>query len=312
MPNNSAEVDWDEPTWKEINDAVAVEVGKVRVAQKVFPTTVFDTSPTEIPDDVIDFADFSIKEGRTKAFVEIYQVFSLTATQVAKEPQIKAARTLARMAAKAIALAEDTIVFQGADGALPGNVEADKALAGKGLAGAAGPRDANDGNASKVSVPIEVPQRQKDQQPPIWGENLFSAVTAGISKLTAKAQAPKYALFLPVDAYADTFVPPSNASLVTTAERIRPLVEGGFYGTGTLPAAVRDDDPARATPGTGLLVALGGDPTTLCVGREAEAEFVRKDGGKYFFRVVERVQFVARDPRAFVLLKLNGTPPAGG
>jgi hypothetical protein len=93
--------------------------------------------------------------------------------------------------------------------------------------------------------------------------------------------------------YADTFVPPSAASLVTTAERIKPLVEGGFYGTGTLP-----ED-------RGLLVALGGDPTGLYVGREASAEFLRKERSKFFFRVVERVQFVARDPRALVLLKFE-------
>ena len=55
----------------------------------------------------------------------------------------------------------------------------------------------------------------------------------------------------------------------------------------------------------GLLVALAGDPTSLYVGREATTEFVRKDGSKYFFRVVERIQFVARDPRAFVLLKFE-------
>lgn len=54
--NNSAEVNWDPTVWKEINDSVVTEVGKVRVAQKVFPTTVFDTNPTEIPNDVINFA----------------------------------------------------------------------------------------------------------------------------------------------------------------------------------------------------------------------------------------------------------------
>lgn len=308
MPNNSAEVHWEEPVWKEINDAVVGEVGKVRVAQKVFPTTVFDTNPTEVSNDVINFGDLSIQEGKTKPFVEIYQEFPLTATQVAKEGQLKTAKTLARMAAKAIALAEDTILFQGS---LPsgGPVHADGIERNStGLLGEANPSGAtSDTDASKVSVPIPVEQRK--QRPPIWGENLFAAVATGISKLTAKAQAPKYALFLPVDAYADTFVPPSDASLVTTAERIRPLVEGGFYGTGTLPAAVPNNDPARAKPGLGLLVALGGDPTTLYVGREAEAEFVRKDGAKYFFRVVERVQFVARDPRAFVLLQLSPTPP---
>ena len=35
MPNNSAEVHWDKPVWNNINDAIVVEVGKVRGAQRV-------------------------------------------------------------------------------------------------------------------------------------------------------------------------------------------------------------------------------------------------------------------------------------
>ena len=80
---------------------------------------------------------------------------------------------------------------------------------------------------------------------------------------------------------------------MTTADRIRPLVEGGFQETVSLP------------PDRGLLVALAGEPTRIFIGREAATEFVRKEGSKYFFRVVERIQFVARDPRAFVLLKFK-------
>jgi uncharacterized linocin/CFP29 family protein len=294
MPTSS-EVNWDPAVWKEINDAVMAEVGKVRVAQKVFPTTLFDNDPTEVPNDVIDFRTLTIQEGRTKAFVEIFQEFSLTSTQVAKEPQIMTAKTLARMAAKAIALAEDTVLFQGKNGKLPGSVKtAPDTLDNDGLLGEADSSSASDTNSTKVSV--KIPVQQTGRPGVLYGENLFSAVATGIVKLTAnKSQAPKYALFLPVSAYADTFVPPGNESLVTTAERIRPLVEGGFYGTGTLP----EDE--------GLLVALGGDPTTLYLGREATMEFVRKEGSKYFFRVVERVTFVARDPRAFVLLALEST-----
>jgi uncharacterized linocin/CFP29 family protein len=291
MPT-STEVNWDPAVWQEINDAVVAEVGKVRVAQKVFPTTMFDNDPTEVPNDVIDFKTLTIQEGRTKAFVEIFQEFSLTSTQVTKEPQIKTAKTLARMAAKTIALAEDTVVYQGKTGKLPSNVKtAPDTLDNDGLLGEAESGTASDSDSTQVSVKISVPQTGRPGV--LYGENLFSAVATGIVKLTAnKSQAPKYALLLPVSAYADTFVPPGNESLVTTAERIRPLVEGGFYGTGTLPDS------------KGLLVALGGDPTTLYVGREATTEFVRKEGSKYFFRVVERVQFVARDPRAFVLLDL--------
>ncbi|MEN9517499.1 MAG: hypothetical protein RLZZ381_87 [Cyanobacteriota bacterium] len=296
---NSNEVNWEQSVWQEINDAVKAEMGKVRIAQKVFPTMMFDMNPTEVPNDVINFTDLSILEGRTKPFVEIFQEFPLTSTQVTKEAQIKTCKTLARMASKALALAEDTIIFQGNVGRLPGNVKAEqRESTDQGLLGEANPKDANDNDENQVTVPIKVGRLLKPQTGSVWGENVFSAVADGRAILTSKAQAPNYALFLPTKVYADTHVPPSPASLVTTAERIKPLVEGGFYGTGTLP-----EDK-------GLLVALGGDPTSLYVGREATTEFVRKEGSKYFFRVVERIQFVARDPRAFVLLQFDlGTKP---
>ena len=127
----------------------------------------------------------------------------------------------------------------------------------------------------------------------IYGENVFSAVVAGIAKLVSKGQAPNYALFLPTRVYADTFVPPSNGSLTTTADRIKPLVEGGFFGTGTLP------------PNRGLLAALGGDPTCLRMGREANTEFERKQGREYIFRVSERFNFIERDPRSLVTLRFS-------
>jgi uncharacterized linocin/CFP29 family protein len=276
MPN---EVNWPDSIWAEINDAVVKEVAKVRIAQKVFPTTVFDNDPTEVINDVITFPALTIKEGSTKPFVEIFREFPLTSTQVSKESEKKAGKTLARMAAKEIALAEDVVIFQGSDGDLKEVKTEQRDSAVKGLLGEA-PKKGH----------LEVKKVDPPRAGLVYGENTFSKVTKGIADLTATGQAPNFALILPTAVYADTFVPPSPASLVTTAERIRPLVEGGFYGTGTLP------------PDKGLLVALGGEPTSLYVGREATTEFVRKEGANYIFRVVERVQFVARDARAFVVL----------
>jgi uncharacterized linocin/CFP29 family protein len=268
-------------------------MGRVRSAQKVFPATEYETSPTAIPNDVINFADLSISEGQTKPFVEIFQEFSLTSAQVLNEPQLNTCRTLARMAAKAIALAEDTVIFQGGKGKLPANVKAELIeSAGAGLLGVASPNDADDNDPAKVSVPIEVP-RASTRPGLLFGENVFSAVAAGIAKLSAKGQGPRFALFLPLQVFADTFGPSSDSGLVTVADRIKPLVEGGFQESFGLPQE------------SGFLAALAGDPTRLFVGREATAEFVRMEGSRYFFRVVERIQFVARDPRAFVLLKFK-------
>jgi len=280
MPN---EVNWPDSVWTEINETVVKEVAKVRIAQKVFPTTVCDNDPTEVINDIIVFPALTIKEGSTKPFVELYREFPLTSAQVNKEAQSKACKTLARMAAKELALAEDTVIFQGKNGNLPDNVMHERRdSAADGFLGEAA--------AETISIKKLDPKARPGLT---YGEGTFAAVTDGIARLTAKGQAPNFALILPVAVFADTFVPPSPASLVTTAERLRPLVEGGFYGTGTLP---KD---------RGLLVALGGEPTSLYVGREAVTEFVRKEGANYVFRVVERAQFVARDPRAFVLLKFE-------
>jgi len=292
--NSANELGWDASIWKDIDDTVVTEMGRVRSAQKVFPATQFETSPTEIANDLINFSDLSIREGQTKSFVEIFQEFTLTSAQAMNEAQINTCRTLAQMAAKSVALAEDTVLFQGTSGKLPAGVKAELLeSAGGGLLGEANPKDANDDDPLKVSVPIVVPRVAGRRAGLLFGENVFTAVADGIAKLTAKAQAPKFALFLPVKVFADTFVASSEASLVTTADRIKPLVEGGFQDTVTLPQD------------RGLLVALAGDPTRIYVGREATTEFVRKEGSKYFFRVVERIQFVARDPRALVLLKFK-------
>jgi hypothetical protein len=163
--------DWGEALWNDINDAVLAEVVKVRIAQKVFPTTVFTLDPTAVPDDAIKFPDLSIDEGKTKPFVEISQSFSLTATQVEQEPTLHTARRLARVAAKAVALAEDKLLFQGKDAPLGTVTAVGTDALGMGLLGVASPSDASDTDANKVSVPIEV--RQRSVRPPIWGENLF-------------------------------------------------------------------------------------------------------------------------------------------
>ncbi|MEP6932708.1 MAG: encapsulin, partial [Nitrospirota bacterium] len=186
MPNSS-EVSWDAAVWQEINDAVVKEMAKVRVAQKVFPTTMLEGNPTEVINDVIDFATNTIKEGSTKPFVELYQEFCLTSTQVSKEPQLRTGKTLARMAVKSIALAEDTIIFQGrtANAILKANnIAADLDSADGGLLG----------EAKNTSLDVKRPEPPKPGV--AWGENIFSKVAEGIAKLTEKAQAPKYALFL--------------------------------------------------------------------------------------------------------------------
>lgn len=307
-------VDWSDEIWKEIDAAVLVEMGKVRTGQKVFPTAHFDDNPTQVPDELIDFRDLSIQEGQTKPFVEISATFTLTSTQVRQEYCQKTGLTLARMAAKALALGEDIYFFQSSHPGprgpesppLPSNVRVDnwRLAVDLGLLREANPDDADNGDPTRVAQPLTV-NRVGGENPnnAQWGNNTFARVAQAITLLVGKAQAPPYALLLPTEAYADAFIPPSPDSLVTTADRVRPLVEGGFYTSPVLPRY------------EGLFVALAGDPVHLHVGREVATEFVVQQSNEFLFRVVERVQYVVRDPRSLILLRFEhpaqGDPAAG-
>jgi uncharacterized linocin/CFP29 family protein len=266
---------WNDATWQDIDKAVLGEVGRIRVAQKVFPSTPM-SGASYVPADIFDPTTMSIAEGQTSPFIEISVEFPLTQTQVENEATLKTSRTLARLATKSLALAEDLLFFQGNGATLPPEVKAvNRNSANGGLLGAA---------KNVISVdPL-------DGRPGVYGENTFKAVSQGISTLTGIAQPGPYALILESGIYADTYAP-LPTTLVTTADRIMPLVTGGFYGTGTLPAK------------TGLLVSLGGEPTTVYLGQDAVTAYTQEDqDGNARFRVFERVQIIARDARAFVRL----------
>jgi uncharacterized linocin/CFP29 family protein len=66
------------------------------------------------------------------------------------------------------------------------------------------------------------------------------------------------------------------------ADRIKPLMDSGLFGTGTLPKL------------NGLLLSIGGNTIDLVIGKDAITAFMQEDGeGLYRFRVFER--FAVRD-----------------
>ena len=267
---------WTPEIWAEIDKAVKEEVGQIRVAQKVFPSTPFNNGQS-VPADLVDQKELKIDEGLTKPFVELSREFTLTQAQVDNESTLRTGRTLARLAARDIALAEDTIVLQGSVHA-KSRVRVVNAQSAKG-----GLLDKADGSLPQIDMTKGYP------------ESVFKAVADGLAHLVREGQPGPYALLLESRIYADTYAP-LPGTLVTTADRIAPLVPGGFYSTGTLPTA----------PETGLLASLGGEPTTIYVGVDATTAFTQADTeGNYRFRVFERVQFVARDERALVKLEFK-------
>jgi uncharacterized linocin/CFP29 family protein len=287
---------WNQQIWDDIDNAVRDEVGRIRVAQKVFPCTLL-ANGQQVPKENLSAKDPSIlqmEEGQTKPFVEIWVEFSLTQSQVDNEESLHSGRTLARVAANKIATAEDTLLFQGktrAGGALttlaapregtqPLVKEENAESLGHGLLG----EDSGKGVRTSIQVAKQTSERPSD---------LIQKVADGIAELKRSQHYGPYALFLPPaqSAYVSS---PLSGGTVTPADLINPLVAGGIYGTGCLP----DDG--------GLLVSLGGEPTTIYMGIDATTAFTQvQPNGIYRFRVFERIQVVERDPKVFLRLKFT-------
>jgi len=277
---------WNQQIWSDIDNAVRDEVGRIRVAQKVFPCTLVPNGQ-QVPKDQLSTKDLEIlkiEEGQTKPFVEIWVEFSLTQSQVENEENLHTGRTLARMAANKIAATEDNLLFYG------------QSKSPTALAKAAGiPSLVKDENAASLEKGLlgEDPGKGPYHHLSVNDvEDLVKQVGDGIAELTTRTHPGPYALFLPPKRFADASSTPLRGTTVTVAERIIPMVTGGFLAAGSLPESA------------GLLVSLGGEPTTIYIGIDATTAFTQiQSNGLYRFRVFERIQFVIRDPKALARLK---------
>src|SRR5580704_15168736 len=96
---------WNDQIWSEIDKAVREEMGRIRVAQKVFPSAIlynvqavpFNTVPTSTPPVLKS-------EDTFQPFIEMSMPFTLTQVQVDNEESMRLARGLARLAARSIAV----------------------------------------------------------------------------------------------------------------------------------------------------------------------------------------------------------------
>ena len=288
---------WDDGVWASIDAAVTTSVSAIRVAQKVFPAQVL-AGTTSVPADIFDPRKMSIAEGVTKPFIELAVEFSLTNGQVNDDTTGSTAIALSKFAAKSLALAEDLIILRGDKATLPVGVRVES-----------GAGSASGGLLGDVTLPTINVAAPNPAAPTNSGGPILAAIATAISVLSnsGNVQAPPYALIAGTNAFAETWGSVINGAPAYSV--LDPVLTGGIYGTGGMP-----DDSA-------LLVALGGDPTTIYMSSDALTEPTYKGaGGLYFFRTFERVQFVARDSRAFIRLdfphlagrRAGGGAPAGG
>ncbi|MBI1744417.1 encapsulin [Candidatus Acetothermia bacterium] len=276
---------WNQEVWDRIDKAVHDETQRTKIAAKFLPLfgPLTDPSTKTVPSDIIDPKTMTVDEGEVTPLVEIWVEFALTKQQVEAEQQSSTAVILATRAANLLSQGEDLLIFQGKK-ATGNPLFKSQTIRLRGQAPDPGLVDAAASNHTVNVNPV-------NQGPPKqYGENTFRSVSEGYSFLEGEGQYGPFALALHFVEYADTYAPLAN-TLIAPADRIKPLVPAGFYGTGTLPDS------------TGVLLSLGGNTVDLVVGIDATTAFTQVDGeGLYRFRVFERFALRVKDKTGFVEL----------
>ena len=289
---------WNDHIWSEIDKAVREEVGRVRVAQKVFPSTVVNNVLPVSANRVVPFTPVAPRPVKLpvapepgidqfRPFFEISREFVLSQAQVDGEENVHLAPSLARLAASAIANVEDTVLFLGPDSIdrLAGVIVTNRPAVPPGF----------------VAEATNFPATNVEKEPRPLGD-ILKAVAEGMAALNVDAQPGPYALFLSPNRYAQTFAPPEGL-LWSPGDQISHVVTGGFYMVNSL-AAVPAPNPREPNRDIGILVSLGGEPAKIILGTEAMTAFTHVGPqGNYHFRVFERIQMVVRDGRAFQTLQ---------
>jgi len=274
---------WDAATWAELDEVVAEEVKRVSVARKVFRTEDLRTTSGAAPYWISGAEIQTTRDGMMLGaghglpFIEVSVPLRLTTAQVEAEETLHTTRTLARAAAKNVALAGDHIIFRGWM-ARPGNfgVKLRNASRRQGLA------DMNRGPKLDLAFAPAVPTDPDDRV-----TALVNAVADGLSGLGSAGWTQPYALVLDARLYSDASFRSHGDFEHTLADRL------GHKLRHCVMCGALD-------PETGLLVSLAGDTTTVYTAGTPSIAYVGEvldhDGAFHHFRVFEQMQFVARDP----------------
>jgi uncharacterized linocin/CFP29 family protein len=321
-PNGSAiqnrgrdKIHWSKEIWDHLDMAVHDECMRTRVAAKYLPIHKVPDHYTTVPADSVSgpadeagvIGAFAVDEGAVLRIPEKWVEFSMTPQQVEQETQIEQAHrghstavTLATRAANLLMQAEDRVIFQGFS-AFATQFFKDN-IRFRGTPDDFGLLDIIPADSSVPELPldqvIQVPNNGTDQ---VYGEKTFEAVARGYAILQDKGQYGPYALTLHTIPYADAHAPLAT-TLIMPADRIKPIMTAGFYGSGTLVAHPEGPEPLF----TGSLVNVGGNTMDLVVGLDATTAFMQQDvDGNWRFRVVERVALRVKDIRALIRLEFQ-------
>src|SRR5262249_12694058 len=145
--------------------------------------------------------------------------------------------TLARRAANTLALAQDAILFQGlnafAAAAAPplgSTLFATGTVQSRGIPLDSGLLCTGGANVLPAAQVRQVTQLGAAGAPPVWSTNTVAQITSAFAALAGNGYGGPYVAVLNFYPFADTLAPLA-ATLILPADRIKPLMEAGYYSS---------------------------------------------------------------------------------
>jgi hypothetical protein len=317
-------VPWGQEIWDAMDRIVHDEVTKTCIHQKFMPCYKVHPKTTSVPADVISTQSLEgenmlmIDEGAMVRLNEIWIEFALTPQQVheaaeAKQPEYATPVLLSRKGANYLSQAMDLLVFQGVNAYFttffqnnvsfrPGQYPTDTGLLSLPVATGTLPTNFTPPKTTSGAIQSSLSVAQITGEGPgvIWGTNSFQQLALAYADLNSAGQYGPYAAVFQTSPYADAFAPVQG--LVITADRIRPIMDAGFYGSGALASSVPDPAVTPPPAGYGLVVSLGGTMDVV-IGQAPSVVFRQEDQqGNFVFGVMARLALRVLDSTGIVRL----------
>jgi uncharacterized linocin/CFP29 family protein len=287
-------VGWTEQQWGAIDAAIASEVKRVRVVERVIPTKNVGANDKTVAIDRIDRLMGTIEDVQTIPLPEISIHFFLDKQQV-QQPELTRALALVRRAASDFARIEDEVFLRGLEAVGNDDYRPDgRPLLPRFRIQRGQDRARYDGLAGPRNVVLRPGQPHRVQMPRHgqldYGHLIVTAVPAAIGILEQVEHMGPYHLILGERAFVAALTPNAPA-LVLPKDRIEPLLASPIRRSPAL------------DPDEGVLVSTGGDPTDRVVAVEPTLRFVETTAqDTYRFRVYGVLAIRRKEPEAVVRL----------
>jgi uncharacterized linocin/CFP29 family protein len=285
-------VGWTEQQWGAIDAAIASEVKRVRVVERVIPTKNVGANDKTVTIDRINPLTGTIDDVTTIPLPEISVQFLLDRQQV-QQPELTRALSLVRRAASDFARIEDEVLLRGLEAVGPDYQPDGRPLLPRFRIQRGQDRERYDGLAGPRNVLLRPGQphrvRRTTRGRLDYGDLIVSAVAEAIVILEAVGHMGPYHLMLGRDVFIAALTP--APTLVLPKDRIEPLLAS----------------PIRRSPALdvdeGVLVSVGGDPTDRVVAVEPTLRFFDTTAqDEYRFRVYGVLALRRKEPEAVVRL----------